>query len=223
MKAFVVTPLVRGRARDSASRFGPGARPRRWGLPLLTAALWWPALAGAQASARQPMELKDLNRQARESVVLLEILGPTGRKLGNGTGFFVEGDVGMDRIATNLHVVRDAHRVEAVLADGSRIAVRGVLASDRDSDLAVLGVDRGSHPPLRLSAAPPAEPGDPVVVVGNPLGLSGTLSTGIVSAVRERGVVAEIDSRFEGAPRIQITAAISPGSSGSPVLDAYGE
>lgn len=171
------------------------------------------------------LELKELARAAKDSVVMLRILGATGREVGTGTGFFVDPWT----LVTNAHVIASATRVQAVLADGSALDVAGIVARDVPADLAVLRLAEGSATSetrgLRLAeeSAARVEPGTDVVVLGNPLGLSGTLSTGIVSAVRPDGIEPTSRDPAARSPRIQITAAISPGSSGSPVMDSGGE
>jgi S1-C subfamily serine protease len=169
------------------------------------------------AAAAPAQDLRELSRTARESVMLLKIFNTGGQEVGAGTGFAVDGGL----VVTNLHVIERAARVEAVLADAT-FTVVGVIASDAENDLAILRLDQTSLPPLPLATGVTVEPGERVVVLGNPMGLSGTLSEGIVSAVRDRGV--DHQGRVgEGPPLLQITAAISPGSSGSPVMTLDGK
>ena len=124
------------------------------------------------------------------------------------------------RVVTNHHVVEDAERVEVVFQGGKKVAVLGVLAFDEDADLALLRLEKGTYPTVALSDAP-VKQGDPVVVIGSPLGLSGTVSTGIVSAVRSDG--AHFGDEVEKNWTLQLTAAVSPGSGGSPVMNEAGE
>lgn len=172
---------------------------------------------GSLAGAAAAQDLRQLAEEGRQAVVMLEVKGPSGRAIGQGTGFFVADGV----VATNHHVVARAAQSRAVLEDGLEIPVDGVLAWDEAHDLALLAVsttsEEGGYRSLRLADAPVAL-GDEIVVVGNPMGLAHTLSTGVVAAVRE----AEERSLFEGEV-IQITAAISSGSSGSPVMNSAGE
>lgn len=172
-------------------------------------------VAGLADAAAQ--DLKQLADAGRQAVVMLEITGSSGREIGQGTGFFVSDGV----IATNHHVIERAAQSRAVLEDGREVPVEGVLAWDEEHDLALVSVAvspaEGGYQSLPLADVA-ATVGDEIVVVGNPLGLSHTLSTGVVAAVRE----AEERSLFEGEV-IQITAAISSGSSGSPVMNPAGE
>ncbi len=163
-------------------------------------------------------DLKDLARDAATSVLKLRVLDVSGREVGSGTGFFVSED---GLVVTNRHVIDSAHRVEAVPAEGEAYTVQGVVAQDEVNDLAVLRLDAGRAEPLRLSSGAAPEPGERVVVLGGPLGLAGSLSEGIVAAIRDPS---EVERRQSGrSPLLQITAAISPGSSGSPVMKLDGE
>ena len=124
-----------------------------------------------------------------------------------GTGFFIRPQV----LLTNAHVVRDSHDLVAESIDGNSITIESVLLNDPQRDLAILRA-RASGPPLLLAPDLP-EAGERVFVVGSPQGLAQTVTDGIVSAVRE--------SPTEGR-LLQISAPISEGSSGSPVINGSG-
>jgi hypothetical protein len=126
-----------------------------------------------------------------------------------GTGFVI-GSEGL--IATNLHVVTGASRVAITVADGRVFDQVTVAGFDPRHDLVVLRIKARSLPVLRLSEVEP-ELGQPVVVIGHPRGFENTLSDGLVSAVRQLRPGLEV---------IQISAPISQGSSGGPVLDQRG-
>jgi S1-C subfamily serine protease len=186
------------------------ARPGR-ALALLAAV----ALTAAPAQAQT---VKRLAQGIRGSVVLLTVLDPGGEEVSSGTGFAIAPNL----LATNHHVIADARRIRATFADSRSVDVVAVVADDERNDLALLRLPpSASLPPLALSKAT-VEPGDRVVVVGNPLGLAGTISEGIVGAVRSKGL-GEDDPEHADTPLLQITAPISPGSSGSPVVDERGE
>lgn len=175
-----------------------------------------PAVASAAGG-----ELAELAERTKPSVVLLTAEDAAGNKLGTGTGFFVSSD---GRVVTNHHVVEDAAKVTATLADGSKLVILGRLGADEERDIAILKADGAGLPALTLGDSSGVSPGDEVVVIGSPLGLSGTLTVGIVSAIRQRGVGKEIAREAElQSWGIQITAAISPGSSGSPIMTRRGE
>jgi len=167
-----------------------------------------------------PLELPELAARTRPSVVHLKVMDATGREVGSGSGFFVEGN----RVVTNEHVVGDAAKVTAKLSDGRELPVAGLLAADSERDLAIVAVVGNSlPPPLKLGSAKSLRQGEEVVIIGSPRGLAGTMSTGIVSAIRGEGLDAGAkQSRSAKSWGIQTTAAISPGSSGSPIMTRDG-
>src|SRR5215471_8172481 len=164
----------------------------------------------APSSAAQD-ELPDLVRRIKPAAVAIETFDAKGEKLSRGSGFFID----KDRIVTNRHVIDGAYRAEVHLNSGNTFPVKAVVAVDAEADVALLKVEA---PPaqvrsLSLDRTSPQE-GESVVVIGNPFGLEGSVSNGIVSAVRD----------IPGFGRIiQITAPISPGSSGSPVVNMHGQ
>ena len=165
---------------------------------------------GAVAVSAQDY-LPDLVRRVKPSAVAIETFDAKGATITRGSGFFVGGD----KIITNRHVIEKSSRVEVHLMNGKKFVVRGVLAIDGEGDLALLQVNvpAGDAVPLPIVRAVPQE-GESIVVIGNPYGLEGSVSNGIVSAVREIPGYGKI---------IQITAPISPGSSGSPVVNMLGQ
>lgn len=155
--------------------------------------------------------LPELVRRVKPSAVAVETFDSRGNSLARGSGFFVAAD----RIITNRHVIDKASRVMIHLLDGKKFPVKGVVAVDGEGDLALLQVDvpKPLAIPLPIVNRVPQE-GESIVVIGNPFGLEGSVSNGIVSAVREIAGYGKI---------IQITASISPGSSGSPVVNMGGQ
>ena len=155
--------------------------------------------------------LPELVRRIKPSAVAIETFDSRGNSLSRGSGFFTAND----RIITNRHVIERSSRVEVHLVDGKKFPVKGVIAVDGEGDLAMLQVDIPPQfvRPLPIVKAVPQE-GESIVVIGNPFGLEGSVSNGIVSAVREISGYGKI---------IQITAPISPGSSGSPVVNMMGQ
>lgn len=156
-------------------------------------------------------DLPELVRRVKPSAVAIETFGAKGEKLSRGSGFFVSAD----RIITNRHVIENASKVEIKLVNGKTYQAGGVLAVDGEGDLALLQVQvpPENAAPLSVEKSTPQE-GESIVVIGNPFGLEGSVSNGIVSAVREIAGYGRI---------IQITAPISPGSSGSPVVNMNGQ
>ena len=155
--------------------------------------------------------LPELVRRIKPSAVAIETFDSKNEKLSRGSGFFIDAD----RIVTNRHVIEGAYRAEIHSSTGTVIPVKGVLAVDAEGDIALLKIDPPSPPirPLPLDKTSPQE-GESVVVIGNPLGLEGSVTNGIVSAVRDIPTFGRI---------IQITAPISSGSSGSPVVNMQGQ
>ncbi len=159
----------------------------------------------AQASAQQSDAAK-IYSQSSSSVLLIFVKGADSKIVAQGTGFLVEGG----KIITNKHVIRDG----AALIDlgGARIPAT-VESTDDLNDIAVLTVAAElSAEPLTLTDKMPP-PGSNVFAIGNPRGLEKSISTGVLSAVRNTG-------RRE---LLQITTPISPGSSGGPVFDTSGK
>ncbi len=145
--------------------------------------------------------------------------GPRGRNRGEapvqmsqGSGFFISAD---GYVVTNDHVVRNATDVQLVTDDGRTIAAR-VVGTDPRTDLALLKAEGSNFPFVRLSAAQPRI-GDWVLAVGNPFGLGGTVTAGIVSA-RGRDIGAGPYDDF-----LQIDAPVNRGNSGGPTFSAAGE
>lgn len=156
--------------------------------------------------------LPELVKRIKPSAVAIETFDQRGNSVSRGSGFFIA----PDRVVTNRHVIEKSSRVEVHLNDGKKFQAKGVLAVDGEGDLALLQVDLPktvTAVPLVISRNVPQE-GESILVVGNPYGLEGSISNGIVSAVREISGYGKV---------IQITAPISPGSSGSPVVNMYGQ
>lgn len=155
---------------------------------------------------------RDLFERYRSGVFTIET------DTGSGTGFLV----GNGAVATCYHVIKGCAHVTAVAAGGAKLSLDRVVAMDEGADLAILGSsapDRGAFfkncVELRFfqtdGSGDPAI-GDPLCVIGSPLGLDQTLTEGLLSARRTEG----------GIILLQLSAAISPGSSGSPVFDKHG-
>jgi S1-C subfamily serine protease len=166
------------------------------------------------ASAAQAQEgLPALVKRVKPAVVAIATYDSTGEALMTGSGFFLS----PGQVVTNLHVIRGAARAEIKTLDGKGkvYAVTGALAIDEEGDLALLGVDMPPQPArvTELARELPDE-GEPIFVIGNPLKLEGSVSDGIVSAVRE------VPNSYR---IIQITAPISHGNSGSPVFNLKGQ
>jgi Trypsin-like peptidase domain len=160
-------------------------------------------------SAARAESAQQVAKATFPSTVLLVMEDANGQPLSLGSGFFVTAD----EVATNVHVIRGATTGYAkIIGLRKKYDVVGIVAIDTKHDLAILKV-RGIHrKPLRIISSATAQIGQTVYAVGNPEGLEGTFSEGIVSSIRTFG-----DEKV-----LQITAPISPGSSGGPVLDHEG-
>lgn len=127
-----------------------------------------------------------------------------------GTGFVVRAD---GRILTNYHVIAGV-RAATISLDKKDYEVIEIVALDRDHDLVVLHIAAKNLPVLALGDSDKVKPGQPVIAIGHPLGLGNTVSNGLVSAVREVE---------KGLQLLQVSAPISPGSSGGPLLEEHGD
>jgi len=167
-------------------------------------------MAGKAQTAQQGSpDIPRIVASARGTVVLLKSFDSHGKMIGLGSGFRVAGG----RFVTNAHVVAGASRVEIFDDGGGLLGIaRYAEMLSTTVDLAILPAVGASGPSLPLASVPPPV-GEPVIVIGAPEGLTNTVSDGIVSAIR----------RVEQRQLLQITAPISPGSSGGPVLNKRGE
>ncbi|KQY80409.1 serine protease [Brevundimonas sp. Root1423] len=134
--------------------------------------------------------------------------------LGAGSGFFIAAN---GFIVTNNHVVADATEIMVKLADGRELEAR-LVGRDEDTDLAVIKVEGTDFPFVNFEETAQPRVGDWVIAVGNPFGLGGTATAGIVSA-SGRG---DIDNNTPYTDYLQIDAAINRGNSGGPTFDIYG-
>lgn len=156
-------------------------------------------------------DLPTIISESKGSVVLIRTFGRDGNQFGSGSGFIITetGD-----IISNRHVFRGAYRAEVETTKG-KFPVIKVLAQDSNNDLVRLSLGRTGKKfqPLKMSSTT-VKVGESIMVIGNPLGLESTVSNGIVSAKRKFPPFNTV---------IQITCPISPGSSGSPVMNMNGE
>ena len=203
---LVALTTVAGRSDAATAPPTPVASPESITNPNTT-----PALAQAQQSGVL-FDVKKLAASTRPAVALVTVLDKTGKPSKLGTGFFVSSD---GKLVTNAHVIEGAENAAAKLENGATYTIRGVLKAAVDKDLVLLQADAKDVPFLQTNReASLPEVGSRVAVIGSPLGLEGTVSEGIISGHR----TAKKDNQW-----LQMTAAISPGSSGSPVVDENGK
>jgi serine protease Do len=213
-------------------------------LGVLLAASWWVAAQPAAPPNPQPKppdslrdlsnRLEELSRRVSRSLVQIfssgYVLGGEGetgtnaavvtRQRATGSGVILSAD---GYIVTNAHVVSNAHRVRVRLAvempgrtmqpSGKMLDAR-IVGVDRDSDLAVLKIDRTGLPFLKLGDSDTLRQGELIMAFGNPLGLENSVSMGVVSSVARQ--IKPDDTMIY----IQTDAPINPGNSGGPLVDA---
>jgi S1-C subfamily serine protease len=134
---------------------------------------------------------------------------------GQGSGFIIDRD---GHVLTNYHVIADARQVEVTLHNRKKYRAT-VVGTDRSHDLAVIQIKAPDLNPMVLGDSRNLQVGQKVYAIGNPFGLSGTLTSGIVSSIRS---VQEPDGMTIDEA-IQTDAAINPGNSGGPLLNSHGE
>jgi S1-C subfamily serine protease len=180
--------------------------------------------------------LSELFKNVKDYVVKITVTGevPNSRVLVNGTplgepfaargsGFIYDKD---GHIVTNYHVVNNSQTISIGFLDGNSYSA-SIIGADGYSDLAVLQVDssalyREQLNPFSLANSSSIEVGQPVVAIGNPLGLSGSMTQGIISQTN-RVAPDELTGKFLVADLIQTDAVINPGNSGGPLLNLNGE
>ncbi len=170
---------------------------------LISLLLVFAGLAYAQLTTSQ------IVRKYSSSVVTIVALDQNDQPLSLGSGFFInaEGD-----IASNHHVLEGSSKAIIKTMDGRKGDVLEVINDDPELDLLIAKTSLKTTNPLPLGDSDTITVGEEVIAIGNPAGLEGTVSNGIVSGVR----------KVEGFKFIQITAPISPGSSGGPVFNSTG-
>ena len=174
--------------------------------------------ASERASHRQPLPSRMVSAQSttreiydqnKSAVVLLLAYDSSGMPSSLGSGFYFE----TNKIASNFHVVEGASRIAfRVIGSTEMHEVKRVATVSKVLDLAILEVETGATP-AKVASIEKVGVGDKVIAIGNPRGLEGSVSEGIVSAIRGSGDV----------KILQITAPISPGSSGGPLFSQTGE
>jgi hypothetical protein len=152
-------------------------------------------------------EVSSLAKKVMSGVVLIQTYDSNGNELGQGSGFIISKD---GDVVTCYHVMRGYSRAIVTTSDEKKFQVRNITAINKSDDLARISLSTTEHNfnNLELNMTMP-DVGQEIIAVGGPLGLENTVSQGIISAIREN--------------TIQITAPVSPGSSGGPVLNMKGE
>jgi 2-alkenal reductase len=202
----------------------PGSAPRPSSLPtpaLFPVATTVPIVVSSQSLSQQDT-LMSLYQNVSPGIVSIQVLTAQGGSLGSG---FVYDDQG--HIITNFHVVEGEKKIEVDFTSGFK-AYGKVVGTDLDSDLAIIKVDAPTTElhPLTLGDSSQLKVGQSVVAIGNPFGLNGTMTLGIVSALGRTlpsAHEAPGGSFFSAGDLIQTDASINPGNSGGPLFNLQGE
>ncbi len=175
------------------------------------------------------ISLSQLHEQVEESVVVIrgiivqyDFFGHPYYTQVQGSGF-IYNFTGQIVIITNYHVVNSAINITVTFINGNGYAAT-VLGSDPYADLAVLSSDAPlvEYKPLEILSSSTLKVGDPVIAVGNPYGLAGSLSAGVVSSLG-RTITEETTGGYTIANVIQTTTPLNPGNSGGPLLNYQGQ
>lgn len=171
------------------------------------------------ATNRAPGSVAGIARRVVPSVVMIKVTN--GTEGGAGTGFIVGGGY----IVTNNHVVAAAVQggtMQVIYNDGTKTSAT-IIGHDPNTDIAVIKPGTlGNRPALALGNSDGLAVGDPVIAIGSPLGLAGTVTTGIVSALDRPVTTSGEGGESAYINAIQTDAAINPGNSGGPLVDSQG-
>ncbi len=174
---------------------------------------------------RKSLSLSELFERSEKGVVQISVSGPLEfaprfSTSGVGSGFVYDKD---GHIITNNHVIENAEKIVVTLVDGTSYNAEKI-GSDPSTDLAVIKINASSEKlhPLILGDSLQVKVGQPVAAIGNPYGLSGSMTSGIISQIG-RLLPSQDGTGFSIPDVIQTDAAINPGNSGGPLLDMYGE
>ena len=155
------------------------------------------------------------------NLIIINGVPATGKSTALGSGFVYDNQ---GHIITNYHVIDGATTADVSFTDGNTYSAK-VIGKDPDADIAVLQItDNFSEEkviPLPIANSSSLNPGDQLIAIGNPFGLSGTITTGIVSG--EGRLLPNPDTGFSIPNIIQTDAAINPGNSGGPLLNSQGQ
>jgi putative serine protease PepD len=165
---------------------------------------------------RSPDSVAGLSARVLPSVVSIETISSDGG--GAGSGFVIDPN---GYLLTNNHVVAGATAIKVVLNDGREFAAK-ILGRDESYDLAVLKIKVTGLKALQFGDSEKVQVGDSVIAIGSPLGLSGTVTQGIISAKNRPVIAGDRNSSTSFISALQTDAAINPGNSGGPLVDVTG-
>ncbi len=175
-----------------------------------------PTTVTGESVAQTTSSTAALYKRVKDSVVEVHAAGGQSGEA-TGSGFVIDEQ---GHIVTNQHVVAGADSASVQFSDGSEVDAE-IVGTDPSTDIAVLDVNRppAQLTPLAFAAEGSLEVGDPVIAIGSPFGLDGTLTTGVISAL---GREIESPNGFTIENAVQTDAALNNGNSGGPVLDTEG-
>jgi putative serine protease PepD len=168
---------------------------------------------------RAPDSIAALAARVIPAVVSISVKGSSGS--GTGSGFFLDSN---GYILTNNHVVEAAATsgtITVELSNGKKYGAK-LMGRDNSYDLAVLKIDVTSAPTLQLGNSDLVQVGDSVIAIGSPLGLSGTVTSGIISSKNRAVTTGNGNGESSFINALQTDAAINPGNSGGPLVDSTG-
>ncbi len=224
LRRIFVILLVLGGLWYLLAHFPPGLNP----LTLADSRVAGSSLDLTEAHAAPAFDAEEQNNIAVYKRVLPSVVNITSRAVvfnffygtvpqeGQGSGFILDK---AGHVLTNFHVVEGANRGIEVKLSNKRTYKATVIGTDKVHDLALLQIDAPSLQPVTLADSSQLAVGEKVYAIGNPFGLSGTMTRGIISSIRSI-------RNQDGAPiedAIQTDAAINPGNSGGPLLNSHGE
>lgn len=186
-----------------------------------------PKVEITEAASNEPLDTEEQNNISVYRKNIGSVVNITSRAVtldffyglvpqeGQGSGFILDRE---GHILTNYHVIADARQIEVTLHNRKKFRA-AVVGTDRSHDLAIIQIKASDLSPMALGDSRNLQVGQKVYAIGNPFGLAGTLTSGIVSSIRQ---VQEPDGvTIDEA--IQTDAAINPGNSGGPLLNSHGE
>jgi len=201
---------------DDYGTFSPLSSIKRSEIAAICVRLAVPAERSSKALAPKPsssaLTATEIAEKCSPAVFFISVYGMSGNQIATGSGFFISPD---GLALTNYHVAANSSCLTAAATDGTVYSSIDVIDADEQNDLALLRVKGVSnHPYIKLGDSSAVKQGQTVYAIGSPLGLSNTLTTGIVS---------NANRVLNGNTYIQFSAQISFGSSGGVLLNEYGE
>jgi S1-C subfamily serine protease len=223
LRVFFITALLVGGFLLITTKTDWGQR--RILNPVTSSAPLWSGPSAAHATSLSADEMNNIDIYKAAHLATVNITSTVYRRTifweiypskDQGSGFLIGAD---GKILTNSHVVANERQLEVTLSDQTHYKAQ-LLSRDEANDLALLQITpRAKLPSLHLGDSDALQVGQKVLAIGNPFGLDGTLTTGIVSSLG-RTIRGENERTLEGL--VQTDAAINPGNSGGPLLDSAG-